>query len=333
MPGEKTVSRKGEHVNTVLQKDVGFATSTGFEKMQFLHYALPELDYHKLDIKTSFLGKNLSAPFFVTGMTGGYDDAEKINTEIAEACEAEGIAFALGSQRAMIEKPELLKTYHVRRVAPSIFLAGNLGGFQAKKYTPMQVQEMLDAIEADALCIHLNPSQELTQPEGDCDWTGVLKAIENLCAELTLPVIAKEVGGGINGEVAKELAKAGVKAIDVSGSGGTSWVAVEHHRGGRSGEVFWNWGIPTAEALRQCSESVKVPLISAGGVRSGLDVAKGIRLGASLGGAASPFIKAQQTGHVQGVVDYIRKWKHELKATMLLTRSKDLKALGKAKLI
>lgn len=329
----KTEPRKGEHVKIVLEKDVDHSYPTGLEGIRFLHYALPELDYNEVSTEAVFLGKKLNAPFLVTGMTGGYAEAVKINQDIARACEQEGIAFAVGSQRAMIEKPELLSTYNVRDVAPNVFLAGNIGGFQVKKYSVKQIQQMVDAIQADALCVHLNPAQEMAQPEGDVDWSGVLEAVTKLCGELSVPVIAKEVGHGINGVVAKELVKAGVKAIDVSGAGGTSWVAVEHHRGGNSGEVFWDWGVPTAEALQQCSKAVKVPLIASGGVRSGLDVAKAVRLGATLGGAASPFIKAQNRSGWTEVVEYIKKWKRELKTAMLLTRSKDLFELRKAELL
>ena len=183
---------------------------------------------------------------------------------------------------------------------------------------------MLDDVEADALCIHLNPL-EASQPEGDLNWSGVLAKIRDLCDGVGVPVIVKETGAGINGVVAKELARAGVKAIDVSGAGGTSWSAVESYRGEGVGKTFWDWGVPTAQALAQCVKAVKIPVIASGGVRSGLDAAKAIRLGASVAGAASPFIKAQNTGGCEGVLSEIKRWKRELQTTMFLTRSKNLR--------
>ncbi|MDP2717990.1 MAG: type 2 isopentenyl-diphosphate Delta-isomerase [Candidatus Micrarchaeota archaeon] len=332
--GGQTEKRKGEHVDIVLQHRVETTVSNGFESVRFVHQALPELDYAKIKLSTSFLGRKLSAPFMVTGMTGGYPDAQKINTDIASACADEDIVFAVGSQRAMLEDKSQAKTYAVKKAAPSVFLCGNIGAFQLKRYSPKQIQAgLVDAIDADALCVHLNPMQEAVQPEGDTDWSGVLEKISVLCGALSVPVIAKEVGGGISGTVAKELKKAGVAAIDVSGVGGTSWSAVEHFRNGRSGDVFWNWGIPTAEALKQCAKAVQLPLIASGGIRSGLDAAKAIRLGATLAGAASPFLKAQSRGGKTGVQKKIQAFKHELRTAMLLTRSKDLAALRKAELL
>jgi len=330
----QTEKRKGEHVDIVLNQPVETHVSNGFDKIRFEHYALPELDYDAISLKTTFLGHFLQAPLMVTGMTGGYPDAEKINTQIADACAAEGIVFAVGSQRAMLEHPHLSSTYAVKKPKTELFLCGNIGAFQLKRYSPKQIQKgLLDTIQADALCVHLNPLQEAVQPEGDKDWSGVLQKIGELCDALSVPVIAKEVGAGINATVAKELEKAGCKAIDVSGVGGTSWSAVEHYRHGHSGDVFWDFGIPTADALGQCAKAVKVPLIASGGIRNGLEVAKAIRLGASLGGAASPFIKAQQTTGTPAVRQLIQKFKHEIRTAMLLTRSKDLAALRKAKLL
>ncbi|MBI4360975.1 type 2 isopentenyl-diphosphate Delta-isomerase [Candidatus Micrarchaeota archaeon] len=328
---KQTQKRKGEHVDIVLNQDVQGHQSNGFDAIRFNYYALPEQDFHAVNLETTFLGHALKAPFMVTGMTGGYTDAQKINSEIAQACAQEGIVFAVGSQRAMLEDPTLSKTYAVKQ--KGLFLCGNIGAYQLKQYSLKQIQWLVDAINADALCIHLNPLQEAVQPEGDKNWNGILAKIADTCDALRVPVIAKEVGAGINVTIAKELQKAGVKAIDVSGTGGTSWSAVEHHRHGLSGDVFWDFGIPTASALAQCAKAVKVPLIASGGIRSGLEAAKAIRLGATLAGAASPFIKAQQHAGVSGVRQAIQKYKHELKTTMFLTRSKDLNALKKAELL
>ncbi len=330
----QTEKRKGEHVDIVMNQPVETRVSNGFDNIRFEHFALPELDYDAIRLETTFLNHALQAPLMVTGMTGGYSDAQKINTEIADACAAEGIVFAVGSQRAMLEHPHLAGTYAVKKRKTNLFLCGNIGGYQLKRYSPKQIQKgLVEPIQADALCIHLNPLQEAVQPEGDKNWSGVLDKIADLCDSISVPIIAKEVGAGINATVAKELQIAGCAAIDVSGVGGTSWSAVEHYRHGHSGDVFWDFGIPTADALAQCAKAVKVPLIASGGIRNGLEVAKAIRLGASLGGAASPFIKAQQSSSTPGVRKLIQKFKHEIRTAMLLTRSKDLAALRKAKLL
>lgn len=329
-----TSARKVQHVKIVLEKNVQHTTTTGFEAVNFYHYALPELDYATIDTSTKFLGRTFSLPFMVLSMTGGHEITEKINKDIALACQAKNIPMGVGSQRAMVEHPELARTFNVRDVAPKVFVCGNIGGYQLKKYPVAKIETMLSAIEADALCIHLNPLQEIVQPEGDRNWAGVLKAIEKTCDALDVPVIAKEVGAGINGEVAKELQKAGVSAIDVSGTGGTSWAGIEVHRkGAEAGNLYWDWGVPTALALQECNRAVKLPLIASGGIRTGLDVAKAIKLGATLCGAASHFIKAQNVGGSAGVRSAIEKWEQELKIAMFLTRSANLLALRKAKLI
>jgi len=331
---DPTSMRKVQHVKIVLEKDVQHTTTTGFESINFYHYALPELDFANIETSTKFLGRTFSLPFMVLSMTGGHEITEKINKDIAVACQAKNIPMGVGSQRAMLENPQLKKTFYVKDVAPKVFLCGNIGGYQLKKYSTKQIETMISSIEADALCIHLNPLQEIVQPEGDRNWTGVLKAIEKTCDALDVPVIVKEVGAGINAEIARELQHAGAAAIDVSGTGGTSWAGIEVHRkGADAGNLYWNWGVPTVVALQECAQAVKLPLIASGGIRTGLDVAKAIRLGATLAGAASHFIKAQSTGGSAGVRQAIEKWEQELKIAMFLTRSRNLQALRKAKLI
>lgn len=329
-----TASRKVQHVKIVLEKNVQHTTPTGFDDVHFLHYALPELNYSDIDTSVTFLKRKFSLPFMVLSMTGGHESVEKINKDLALACEEKGIVMGVGSQRAMIERPELEKTFKVKDVAPKVFLCGNIGGYQLTKYPFEKIETMVSSIEADALCIHLNPLQEIVQPEGDRNWQGVLKAVEKTCDKLGIPVIAKEVGAGINAEVCKELENAGVSAIDVSGTGGTSWAGIEVHRkGADAGNLYWNWGVPTVTALIEAAKTVKIPLIASGGVRNGLHVAKAIRLGATLAGGASPFLKAQSTDGSEGVKKEIEKWETELKIAMFLTRSKNLQALKKAKLL
>jgi isopentenyl-diphosphate delta-isomerase len=331
----QTKKRKGEHVKIATRQNVqARATGTGLEAIRFAHYALPELDYQAVQLGTTFLGRRLDAPFMVISGTGGFPDAERINRSLARACEEHNVSFQLGSQRAMIVDPSLLKTYKVRDVAPKVHLVGNIGITQLRDLPLDKIASALSLVEADALAVHLNPLQEAIQPEGDKDFRHCLAAIAKACDKLSVPVLAKEVGAGINGEVALELENAGVKAIDVSGVGGTSWAAIELKRkGAAAGETFWDWGVPTAEALRECAQAVKVPLIVSGGVRTGLDVAKGIRLGASLGAAAMPFVRAAVSGGAEGASAAIQRWKDELRIAMFCTRSKDLAALRRARLL
>ena len=222
----------------------------------------------------------------------------------------------------------------MKKKAPGVFLAGNIGATQLHDYSVNAIRSALELIEADFLFVHINALQDVIQPDGDKKWKGVLTKIENLCSKIDLPVVAKEVGAGINGEVARELQYAGVAAIDVAGAGGTSWTAIELHRkGALEGEAFWDFGIPTAVALRQCAVNTSLPLIASGGLRSGLDVAKAIRVGASLAGAAVPFLKAQQSKGAKGVAVELDSWVRGLKIAMFCTRSRNLAQLKKAKLL
>ncbi len=328
----KTQSRKSEHVDICLRKQVESQQSTGFEDVDFLHNALPELDFEKIDLSCTMFGKDLKAPLVINAMTGGYDGAEKINKTLAQAAQESGIALGLGSQRAMLESPKLAKTYSVRDVAPDIMLIGNLGVAQLKKYSNKKIKEMLFAIEADAVAFHLNSLQECVQPEGNKNFEGCLKLIELASDEIPLPIIVKETGAGITREVAKSLQNAGVMAIDVSGLGGTSWSAVENYRNAKVNS-FDNWGIPTAHCVAEVSKSVTIPIISSGGIRNGLDIAKSIALGASFAGSALPFLKAACAGNSEKLKAMLQEWELELKTAMFLTGSKNIEALKTAKVI
>jgi isopentenyl-diphosphate Delta-isomerase len=327
-------TRKMQHVDIALNKKIESRNKTsGFGEIEFVHYALPEINYSQIDLSTKFLNWHLKAPMMVVSMTGGFAEAEKINKELAIACEKEGIPVGLGSQRVMLEKPEMKRTFLVKKDAPKAIVFGNIGAVQLAEYKKSQIESLVSSIELDALCIHLNPLQEAVQPEGDKNWGGVLKEIGKVCDYLNVPIIAKETGAGINLVVAKELENAGVSAIDVSGVGGSSWAAIELYRkGAQAGEAFWDWGNSTVDCLCELEGKLKIPIIASGGVRSGLDVAKSIRLGASIGGAGLPFIKAQHKGGAVEIQKEIRKWKEELKIAMFLTRSKNLADLRKAKL-
>lgn len=329
----KTQSRKSEHVNICLEKQVESSAPSGFDDVSFLHNALPELDFGKIDLSCTMFGKDLKMPLVINAMTGGYSGAEVINTRLAEAAQEFKIALGLGSQRAMLENPSLAKTYKVRSVAPDVVLIGNLGVAQLKKYAPHKIKEMLFAIEADALAIHLNSLQECVQPEGDKDFEGCLKLIKNACDEIPLPIIVKETGAGITREVAKNLQNTGVMAIDVSGLGGTSWSAVECHRNS-SLKNFAEWGVPTAHCIAEASKSVTIPIIASGGVRSGLHIAKSIALGASFAGASLPFLKAACSQKPSAALRVlVEEWRRDLKAAMFLTGSKNVDALKTAKII
>ncbi|MEW6035477.1 MAG: type 2 isopentenyl-diphosphate Delta-isomerase [Candidatus Micrarchaeota archaeon] len=326
MPKTQTESRKKDHVELVVSKGAQYVRTTGLERVDFIHDALPEISLDSVDLSCKFLGKKLSHPVLITGMTGGYPDAEKINKDLAEAAEAQGLAFGVGSQRAMIEKPGLARTYRVRDVAPGIPLLANIGAFQLKKYPFSQIESLVHSIEADALAIHLNPLQEVIQPEGDTDFSGVLDAISRTCDGLRLPVVVKETGAGISQDVALRLKDAGVAYIDVSGAGGTSWSKVEYLRAG-SVPGFEDWGIPTLECIIQCRGVL--PLIASGGIRDGIDGAKAIALGADMCGAAYPFIRSLREGSLDS---YVKSFIHQMRICAYLTGSRTHADLKKAKL-
>src|SRR5450432_1768103 len=218
--------RKIDHLDLATSGDVGFKrTTTLFECVRLVHDALPELHVDAIDLSCTVLGKTLRAPILIAGMTGGAARAERINLELAAIAEERGYAFGLGSQRAMLKRPETKSSYAVRRVAPNALLLGNLGVVQAAKMSSAEIQDLVGAVSADALCIHLNPAMEIVQEEGDRDFRGGLETLQRLAAELTVPIIAKETGCGLSQSVAARLRRVGVAHVDVSGAGGTSWVA------------------------------------------------------------------------------------------------------------
>ncbi|MFH1780048.1 MAG: type 2 isopentenyl-diphosphate Delta-isomerase [Candidatus Micrarchaeota archaeon] len=327
--------RKEEHVEITLKKDVDYKLKrTGFNDVELLYYALPEINYKEVSTQTNFLGFKLKAPLLISSMTGGYEKATKINRDLVTAAQEEGVMVGLGSMRAMLKHPELWKTYYFKKEAPKAIVFANFGAVQLLEYSPKQVSDAVKKIEADGCFIHLNALQEVIQPEGDKNWRNVLQKISKLCDHSDFPIIIKEVGAGINGEIARELQEAGVKAIDVAGAGGTSWTGIEVHRNGApEGSYYWDFGIPTLSALRQCKKTCSLPLIASGGIRSGLDCAKAIRFGAELCGAAKPFLKAQAKKGKKGVVEEIQSFKRGLEIAMFLTRSKNLDQLQRAKLL
>ena len=334
----KTQQRKKEHLEICLDTErVTGASRTGFDRYYFVHNALPELDIDEIDLSTTFLDKPLRAPILISSMTGGFDLARKVNRNLAAAAQALGIAMGVGSQRVAIEAPAAASTFQVRDVAPDILLLSNLGAVQLNYgYGLDQCRRAVEMIGADALIFHLNVLQEAVQPEGNRNFKGLTEKIAALCRQLAVPVVAKEVGNGISVDVARRLVRAGVKALDVAGKGGTSWSAVEAQRAARSGQradtTFSDWGIPTEEALVGIRQALPgTPLIASGGIRTGVDVAKAIALGADIAALGQPLLAAalESSGHV---VKFIANVIHEIKIAMLCVGARDLPALRKAPL-
>lgn len=300
MSAVQTQIRKADHLRICLDDNVqAQRITTGLERYRFQHCALPELDYADVDLATAFLGKPLRAPLLISSMTGGTEQAQRINQRLAQTAQQFGLAMGVGSQRVAVENPDLNPTFAVRQYAPDAILLANLGAVQLNySYGLSHCQRVVDCLAADALILHLNPLQECVQSRGDTNFRGLLKKIEQLCQQLPIPVIAKEVGNGISGKQAQQLIEVGVAAIDVAGAGGTSWARVESERAQdpvqrRLGNTFAGWGLPTADCVSQVRAiAPNIPLIASGGLRNGLDIAKCLALGADLAGMALPFLKA-----------------------------------------
>lgn len=287
--------RKKEHIRIQLTKDVEYKSKTTlFEDVFLFHNALPELDRSGVDTSTTFLWKKFKAPFMVSAITGGAKESERINKNIARACQELGLGMGLGSVKAMIVEPSLTYSYQVRDVAPDIFLAGNIGANDLKNFPPKVLKETLNKIGADILAVHLNSAQELVQKEGEASFRGVFDLIRRYSKEL--PIYVKEVGQGISGEVAAKLSKTNISAIDIAGAGGTSWIGIEYLRRGTTDGPYWDWGIPTAAALISSRRATKLPIIATGGIRTGEDCVKALVLGANLASAALPMLRASAKG-------------------------------------
>ena len=331
----KTEQRKAEDVNIILKENVS-AEYNYWNDVRLVHNALPEIDLDDIDLHVKFLGKRLEAPLVISSMTGGFGMGKQINANLAKAAAEVGVAMGVGSQRAALEKPDLVPTYAIVKDHGVPLVLANLGAPQLvpqegkRAYGIADAKKAIEMIDADALIIHLNFLQEVVQPEGDRRAKGCLDAIRNLAA--AFPVMAKETGAGISREAASRLKEAGVKAIDVGGLGGTSFSAVEHYRARkeastlkeRLGATFWNWGIPTPASILLAD--VGLPLVATGGIRSGLDAAKGIALGATLAGMAKPMLEAAKVS-ADAVVTELRTVVEELKAAMFLTGSTSIEAL------
>ncbi len=332
-----TVNRKADHIRICLEKKAQSKKATaGFEDIQLVHRALPEVNKEKISSSTSFLGKKFSAPLIVGAMTGGTEEATKINASIAEAVENLHLGMGVGSQRAAIEDKKFEKTFSVaRKKAPTAFLIANIGGVQlVHGYSLREIKKAMEMIDADALAVHLNAVQEALQPEGQTNFKGILAKIGEVAGELNKPVIVKETGCGISGEDAKALEAAGVKAIDVGGVGGTSFAAVEYYRSIQKdmGELFWDWGIPTVVSLIEATQTVKIPVIASGGVRSGLDIAKSLALNGRLASVCQPVLEEAVKG-VKETQELLSRLIAELQNVMFLVGAENIEALAKVSLV
>jgi isopentenyl-diphosphate Delta-isomerase len=331
--------RKDDHLALCAEGDVGFrGKTTLLECVRLVHDALPDMALADVDTSVTLFGKTLRAPFLIAAMTGGTDEAGRINRELASIAEERGYAFGLGSQRAMHTRPASAPTYRVRQVAPSTLLLGNVGVVQARSMTTSEARMLVDEVGADALCVHLNPAMELVQPGGDRDFAHGLSTIARLVRDLGVPLVVKETGCGISPGAGRRLRDVGVKHVDVSGAGGTSWVGVETRRaeaagdeGARAlGEALWDWGIPTAASVALLAPMGFDSVIATGGIGTGLDVARAIALGASAAGVARPLLRALSSGGRAAAIELLGAMETELRAAMLLTASRDLAALRRA---
>ena len=332
--GEDIEQRKADHLDLCATDEVAFRQRTTLlECVRLVHQSLPETRDEAIDTRVRLLGKELRAPLMIAAMTGGHERAAEINKSLASIAHELGYAFGLGSQRAMQKHPETAWTYQVREHAPDALILGNVGVVQARDLATGAIAQMLSEVGADALCLHMNPAMELVQPGGDRDFTGGLDTFRRLWAELEVPVVAKETGNGISREVAARLRAIGIRHADTSGAGGTSWVGVETLRAegeGRAlGEALWDWGIPTAASVHYCVEA-KLTTIATGGIRSGMDVARAIALGASCAGIARNVYQAFLEGGVDGARGFLLGVERELRSIMLLCGATTIDELRQA---
>lgn len=325
--------RKSDHIDLCATDEVEFrARTTLLECVELIHQSLPDLAWGETDTSVHLLGKRLRLPLVIAAMTGGTERAAEINQNLAKLAEERGLGFGLGSQRAMARVPESAWTYEVRAIAPRTLIMGNIGVVQAREWSTEKIRSLMSQIGADALCVHMNPAMELVQREGDRDFRAGRETIARLIQEMGMPVVPKETGCGISFNLAQDLRALGAKVVDVSGSGGTSWVAVEALRSKDDpmqqalGQLLWDWGIPTAVTTSWCAKAGLSP-IATGGIQTGLDVARAIALGATAAGIARPLLQAFMQGGLEGARARIDRIELELKAAMLLCGARTLSDL------
>jgi isopentenyl-diphosphate delta-isomerase len=326
-------TRKSEHLSLCLKAAVDSDSArTGFDGYQFVHEALPEINLDKIDLRSRLFDYELSAPFILSPMTGGCPEAKEINHVLAEAAQMLGLAIGVGSQRVALLDKGLARTFQVRDIAPDAFIFANLGAIQLNNgFTIDECKVAIDMISANALYLHLNPLQESVQAEGNTNFIGLIDKIEEVCSKLDLPVVVKEVGQGISERTASMLRDAGVAGIDTAGAGGTSWARVESFRqhNGRAelGNTFADWGIPTADSIRMCRKAVPdILLIGSGGLRSGIDAAKAIALGADIAGFGLPLLREAVKG-IDAVVHRLNQYREELRIAMFCIGANNINEL------
>jgi isopentenyl-diphosphate delta-isomerase len=328
--------RKSEHLDICRCQPVEFRRkSTWLEHVELVHQALPAFSAEELDTSVEFLGRKLSAPFLIGAMTGGTPESLTVNRHLAKLASRKGIGLALGSQRAMAADDSLAKTYQLRDLAPDILLLGNIGLSQAAVMKPGEVAGLAKRIGADGICLHLNSAMEMVQRGGDAPLRRSSAVIGSLCRALGDRLVVKETGCGLSRETASRLARLGVRTLDVAGAGGTSWVRVENLRNGSTDpalEELEEWGIPTAASLLEVRR-LKVRVIASGGLRTGYDLAKSLALGATLGSAALPLLRALDRGGSAAAERWLDSVLDGLRAAMLLTGCRNLEALSAAPVV
>jgi len=331
---DSTNTRKIEHIQIIHDDREVDRRKFFFDEIRLQHRALPELDYAAVDPSTTFMGKKLSFPLLISSMTGGdHELLRTINRNLARAAEATGVAMGVGSQRVMFTNPEARSSFDIRRFAPNALLFSNVGAVQLNYGFSLETcKKAMSVLEADALYLHLNPLQEVVQPEGDTNFSGLADKIADVARQLDKPVVLKEVGAGISKTDVELVMDRGIQYIDVAGRGGTSWSRIEHHRhtdanADELGLTFQDWGIPTPVALRSLTPyRDRLTLVASGGVRSGLDMIKAFILGASLCGLASPFLQPA-TESTDKVVEVILRLKKEFTTGMFLLGVKNIESL------
>lgn len=323
--------RKDDHLDLCATDEVAFkGTTTLLEKVQLVHQSLPDLSVDEIDTSVSLLGKTLRLPIVIASMTGGTERAAEVNRDLASIAEARGLGFGLGSQRAMQRQPDTAWTYQVREWAPHTLVLGNVGVVQAREMETSSIARMVQEIGADALCVHLNPAQEIVQPEGDRDFRHGFETFARLARELPVPIVGKETGCGLSVQTALKLKQAGVTVVDTSGAGGTSWVGVETLRAvgdqARLGELLWDWGVPTAASVHACVRA-GLTTIATGGIQNGLDVVRALALGATAAGLARPMLQAHVRGGRAEAERFVDQLEREIRAVMLLCGARNVDEL------
>lgn len=332
------VARKAHHLEICLDSSRYRVESgrSGFAELRFVHHALPELDERMVDTRLEFLGMRIELPLLISCMTGGSSDGARINRELASAAQAARIPVGIGSIRVLFRDESLFDQFHLKRFAPDVPVIANISAVQVRDLGAQRLLAMTERLEAQALAVHLNPGQELLQPDGDRDFRGLRDAIAGLCERSRIPIIVKETGFGVRPAEVDVLLEAGAAFVDLAGAGGTNWMRAEAYRLPPDESIvaddFDEWGLPTATLLLALSDGPR-PLIASGGIRTGVEVAKALALGATLAGLALPFVRAVAEGGTEGALRLIDRLRRSLRAAMTLTGCRDLAALRRAPLL